>query len=122
MVMTAVGALSPLDPMVRLGHIVIHQNAVQSMQLQIIVGAAAPQSSHFIIPAGQSHPHQMVRGAGLGTEIWKSPKAKLWPIAWIMVEIVHHAPRHALNKIAFESFLFYICSKSGEQLWQLQKS
>lgn len=110
MVMRDVGARSPLAQMDKLGHIVIHQNVAPLMPLPIIVGAAALLSRHFTILAEPLHPRQMAHGAGLGTVIWKSPKAKPWPIAWIMAEIAHHAPGHALNKIAFEHILFYVCS------------
>ena len=83
--------------MVKLGRIAILPNAAQLMPLQIIAEADVRQSRRSTTPAAQSPLHQMVPGDGLGTATWKSPKAKPWPIAWIMDTTAHRAPGLVLN-------------------------
>ena len=97
--MTAAGAQLRLAQMVRRGRIAILPSVAQSMPLRIIAEADVQQSRHSTTLAAQLLLHQMVHGVGLGMETWKSPKAKPWPIAWIMDMIAHRALGPARNNL-----------------------
>ena len=98
MVQTAVGVLLPLAKTANHGQPITDLNKVPSIAFAINVMAHAAQSKHFTTHAEQSPRHQAALGVGHGTIQLKSQKAKQWPFAWIMAEIVHPEHGHAQSR------------------------